>query len=217
MHRFRMWILPLAAALSVWMIPAQAADDNKERLVPEEGAIQVMLLRQKSVRAELQLTEDECQKIDTFTSEQWKKAKALDNVSAEERRTKFEEMSKDNEKFLNQVLEPAQRKRLDEITLQVAGLMWLSRPNVCGILHLTDDQKEQVKRHQKEARKEIEEVIHATSHEKRADKLRELRAMNRKRIMNILNDDQELMWKQMSGEPFVGVIIIEPTRYEPLQ
>ena len=48
-----------------------------EHMVPESGAIRLMLLRQKSVREELKLSEDQTNKIRDFSGEQWKKAKAL--------------------------------------------------------------------------------------------------------------------------------------------
>jgi hypothetical protein len=40
-----------------------ARSGDSDRMVPEEGAVHVMLLRQKCVREELKLTDDEARKV----------------------------------------------------------------------------------------------------------------------------------------------------------
>jgi len=60
MRWLRNWTLTLVA-LAVWAAPARP--DDSDRMVPQEGAVHVMLLRQKSVRDALKLTEDEAKKI----------------------------------------------------------------------------------------------------------------------------------------------------------
>ena len=49
-----------------------AADEPK--LVPEEGSVELVLLRHKAVRDELKLTHREARKIHEFTEAQWNKA-----------------------------------------------------------------------------------------------------------------------------------------------
>src|SRR5207302_1101125 len=99
-----------------------------------------MLLRQASVRDDLKLSHDEAQKINSFAKEQWEKAKAASKLAEPERDRKFAEMSKENDRFLDKTLTKEQRKRLQEIELQYAGLMCLSRPEIAKKLKLTDEQ-----------------------------------------------------------------------------
>jgi len=203
MRDFRSWTLALAA-LTLWGTPARPAED--EKLVPEEGAVQIMLLRQKSVQDELKLDADETRKIHDFTAQQWKKLGEFDNLGSDQRHQKFAELTRENDRFIDQVLEPPQRKRLHEITLQMAGLLWLSRPEVASELKLTDEQKEKVKRIQRRARREAEELVHAQSPQQREAKVRELRVTSRKRLFDVLTDEQEAKWEAMTGKPFHGPI-----------
>ena len=81
-------------------------------------------------------------------------------------------MTKEDEKFLDEVLTPAQHKRLDQITLQVAGLLWIRRPDVAAKLKLTDEQKKKAALYQEEARKEMEELLHSPTRRDRQAELR---------------------------------------------
>ena len=190
-------------ALAVWTTPARPADDD-EKMVPEEGAVQVMLLRQKSVREELKLTDDEARKIDDFTHRQHRKALQADKRDKAERERAYEQLRQENERFLDQTLEPQERKRLQEITLQMAGLLWVTNPDIASKLNLTDEQKQRAKLLQREARREAEELIHTHTGSARQEKFRELRETSRKRLMELLTDDQEVIWKQLTGAPFRG-------------
>lgn len=200
--------LVLAASMAL----AQAARADDEKLVPEEGAVQVMLLRQKSVRDELKLTEAECKKIDEFSKQQWRKAESVSKLSEKDRDQKFEEMTKENERFLHETLEPDQQKRLDQITLQLAGLLWVTRSEVASKLKLSAEQKQKATELQKKAREEMEELVHATRSEKRQEKFRELRTTSRQKLLALLTPQQQNQWNEMTGKPFSGTIdLSDPT------
>lgn len=201
MRELRNWGL-LLAVLAVWSPPARP--DDSDRMVPEEGAIHVMLLQQKCVRDELKLTDDEARKIREHNERQWKKAVEIQKLPRDERRRKYEELTRENERFLDEVLEPSERKRLDEISLQVVGLLLATSPKVASRLGLTDQQKQQLKQHQGEARAEIAEVLHSKTKEGREEKIQELRQSSRKRLMEVLTPEQEVKWKEITGAPFEG-------------
>jgi len=200
MHRFGRWTLTMAV-LVLWGTPAQPAE---EKMVPGEGAIEVMMLRQKSVQDELKLTSDEKEKIHDFTTKQHKRAEALQDASEEEREKKFAQLSKENEAFVEGLLEPDQEKRFRQIMLQRAGLVMVTDPKVASALDLTEDQKEKARALQKEAHKEWVELHHATSKEARNDKIHELHMSSRKRLLNLLTDKQEAKFREMAGPPFEG-------------
>ena len=199
MHRLRNWTLALAA-LAVWATPARP--DDSDSMVAEEGAVHAMLLRQKCVRDALKLTADEARKINEHNDRQWKKARELHQFKGDERHRKYEELTRENERFLDQTLEPSERKRLDEISLQVAGLLLATSPRVAERLALTDQQKEELRKHQGEARKELAAVLDSKTKEGREEKLAELRKSSRKRLTDVLTDAQEASWKRMTGAPF---------------
>jgi len=195
-------------ALAVWAPPARP--DDSDKMVPEEGAIHLMLLRQKSVRDALKLNDDEAKQIKGHNDQQWRKAQEIHKLPADERTPKYAELSRDNERFLALVLEPAERKRLDEISLQVAGLLLATSPKVASQLGLTDEQKQRLKRHQQEARSEMADVLNSRTTEGRDAKLHELRGTSRKRLMDVLTDDQKAKWKEMTGVPFTGKFQYDP-------
>lgn len=200
-------ILTLALLVAT---PATAQTARKGKLVPEEGAVQVMLLRQKVVREAIHLDHSEWDRIHKFTLNQWKRAREADKLGEAEAEKQFAEMTRENEQFLDQVLKPEQRKRLDQITLQVAGLLWVTRKEVASELHLTDEQIQQAKALQLKAREEVHEMVHGPGAANREEKMKELRATSRKRLMEIFTADQRARWKEMTGEPFDASLFFEP-------
>lgn len=206
MRETRSGILALVA-LFLWSPPALPA----ERVVPEEGAVRVALLRHKSIRDELKLTDDETRRIHDFTERQWKKAQRIEALpDTAERDREFAGLSRENDQFLKEILEPEQLKRLNQITLQTAGLLWVTYPQIADQLRLTDQQKAKARESQGEARREMQEILYAKTRGERHAKLKELRQTSRKRLMEILTDEQEKTWKEMAGEPFRGEIRFEP-------
>jgi len=194
-------------ALTVLVLGTAAtrADDKGEnRMVPEEGAIEVMLLRQRSVREDLKLSQGEANKIDQFTRQQWTKAKEIAKLPEAQHDSKFKELAKENDHFIDENLTKEQRHRLKEIELQVAGLLCLSRSEIARQLKLTDEQKKRVVTMQKEGRQELEDVLYTTRPEERTEKMAELRRTSRAKMLELLDDDQEKTWAQMQGKAFKG-------------
>jgi Spy/CpxP family protein refolding chaperone len=198
------------AVLFVCAAVARPADDD-EKVVAREDAIEVMLLRQQSVQHDLKITEAEGKKIHEFATAQWRKVRAMRGLSEEERNRKFEAMARENEKFLKDTLKPEQRKRLNQIAMQVAGLLWVMRSDVATELQLTDEQKQKLKEAHKEAHQEATEALRSTGGaELKEEKFRELRMASRKRLMSVLTDAQKAKWKQMAGEKFAGPLHFGP-------
>ncbi len=134
--------------------------------------------------------------------------KAL-KMAAKERDAKFDELEATNKKFLEETLSAEQRKRLEQITLQVTGLRQLTRPEVVKALKLTDEQVAKFKDLQEEARKALEEIINATERAGKSEKLAKHREETHKKILEILTDEQKTKAKEMVGERFTGEIVFE--------
>ena len=203
MRGCRKWTLTLAA-LCVCSAPARAADD-KPKAIPEQGVIELVLLRFKAVRDDLKLTRPEARKISEFTEQQWKKEQEVEKIADEkERDRRFDEMTREDERFLQENLTPEQKKRLDQITLQVAGLLWITRPEVAAALNLTDEQKQKVVELQKAARKEMEELLYSETRRDRQAELRKHQEACKQRVLELLTDEQEAKYNELIGEPFRG-------------
>jgi Spy/CpxP family protein refolding chaperone len=203
MRACRKWTFALAA-LCVCSVPARAADD-KPKVIPERGAIELVLLRHKAVRDDLKLTRPEARRIHEFTEQQWKKEQEVEAIADEkERDRRFEEMTREDERFLEEILKPEQKKRLDQITLQVAGLLWLARDEVAAALKLTDEQKQKLVEYQKAAHKEMEELLHSETRRDRQAELRKHQEACKLRVLELLTDEQEAKYNELIGEPFRG-------------
>jgi hypothetical protein len=200
------WALALVLA-----VPAACviADEPADRIVPEGTAIPLVLLRQKSVQEELKLSADTVMKIMEFTEKQWKTALAALKQGADERKAKFDELDKEDREFLDSTLTPEQRKRLDQITIQMTGLMQLTRPEVIKALDLTEDQLKEIRQMQQEARKEVAEILQNKDRAARHEQMMKRREATREKIMALLTAEQREKVKELVGAPFKGEIRFE--------
>jgi hypothetical protein len=200
MIKFATWASTLAAVI-VWVTPVRSADESE--MIAESGAMEIVLLRQASVQKELNLGDLHGKKIHEFASQQWKKAREIHKMPPPEQDAKYDELSKENDKFLAEILNPEQKKRLDQIGMQVSGLLWAGRPDVGSALKLTSDQKKKLQELHKEAHKDAQHVLKETESAKEAD-LKKLHEDNKKRLMELLTPEQKELWKTLAGPEFKG-------------
>jgi Spy/CpxP family protein refolding chaperone len=201
MYTFRKLCLVLAAAA---VCATAARPVEEEKIIAREDAIEVMLLRQKSVQDELKITSEQGQKIHAFADKQWKRVQAMKSLSEGERTRGFEAMAKANQQFLKSTLSAEQCKRLNQIAMQMAGLLWVMRSDVASELNLTDEQKQKIRELHRDAHKEAQEALRSDNGTVEAEKFRDMRQANRKRLMSVLTDEQKTKWKEMAGAPFRG-------------
>jgi hypothetical protein len=209
MRSFRRLVVALVV-LGVWTVPSRPAEEEKEtkkeavKLVAQEGAIRLAMLRQKSVQEELKLEEAAVAKIHEFTKKQWDKAQELKSED-DTNKAKWDELAKENTKFLHDNLSKEQLHRLNQITMQRAGLLWVLRPEVAKKLELTEEQKEKALKLHEAARKEAHEFLqNGGSEEEKVAKMKEIHQANRKALHALLTEEQQKIWKEMAGEPFKG-------------
>jgi hypothetical protein len=197
-----------ALVVAVLAIPAgSVAAQQPDEAVAEGTTVQLLLLRQKSVQAELKLGPEFAKKVLEFTNKEADDfLEALKSKGADAKK-KIEELEERNKKFIADNLNAKQRKRLDEITLQVTGLMQLQRPDVAKLLKLTDQQQSKFKDLQKEAHKKLEEII--DKKEGRNENLNKLRKEIASKIGAILTDEQKAKVRELVGEPFTGELLFE--------
>lgn len=194
----------IAMAMSAVAAMAAPVYSAQKMMIPQESTIEIMLLRQQSVRHELKISDAEAKKIHDYAAQQWKKAQQVSTLSQKEQDERFDAMQKENERFIEQTLTKEQQKRLNQITLQVAGLLYSTRPDIAAQLKLTEEQKQRMKKYQEQARHELEEALEAKEAKQRHARLSELHKTNRDRLYEVLTDHQEVTWKQMTGAPFNG-------------
>ena len=199
------WAMILAVSALGFAEPPVA-----EFTLPSDTTVRLLLLRQKSVQEELKLSEELCKKVVEYTNkehaEEYQKALKLNE---EEREKKLNELEKEHEKFIADNLSEAQRKRLDQITMQVFCLRFLTRPKAVEVLKLSAEQQEKFKKLREEARKELAAIVEDKDPEGKNEKLAKLRADIDKKVEAILTDEQKEIARSYVGEPFKGKIVLE--------
>ncbi len=180
-----------------------------EFALPSDATVKLLLLRQKSVQEELKLTPELCTKIADYTEKEHEAYLKSLKLNAEEREKKFNELENEHEKFIADNLSEAQRKRLGQITMQVIGLRFLTRPKAAEALKLTPEQQEKFKKLHEEARRDLAVIVDAQTGEDKNEKLARLRADLDKKIEAILTDEQKDKARAHVGEPFKGKLVIE--------
>ena len=199
-----MWAMILAvSALGFAEPPAP------EFALPSDTTVKLLLLRQKSVQEELKLPPEFCKKLADYTVKEHEAYQKSLKLNAEEREKKHNQLEKDHEKFIADNLSEAQRKRLDQIMMQVIGLRLLTRPKTAEVLKLTPEQQEKFKKLHEEGRKDLAALVDAKNGEDKNEKLAKLRADIDKKIEAILTDEQKEKARAYVGEPFKGKIVIE--------
>ncbi len=187
--------------------PAAAADKTQIRVRAE--AVELMLLRQKSVQEELKIDKDEATKIYEFTYKQHQAATQVHALPEAQQEEKWEAMVKENEAFLKTALKPEQRKRLKQIAMQTAGLVFVTLPSVARELNLTEQQKQQIMKLHEEAHAKFATIADAPSGAGKNEKLMELRKANHEELVQLLTPEQKQKWKELAGEPFTGKLVFE--------
>ena len=181
------------------------------------------LIRSKTVRAELKVTDEQGTKLDSWAKDyQTKNMEAMKGKFAELKDLPREEMgkkmaeiqaeaTKEAYKQLGEVLQADQVKRLKQIDVQVAGTRAFTRPDVQEALKLTDDQKEKLKDVGQAAMKEMTELreeygLKGFGSKLDADKQKEfdkksaaITAETFGKIKGMLTDDQKKSWEEMTG------------------
>jgi Spy/CpxP family protein refolding chaperone len=198
------WAVVLLAP-AVFVATARPA----EPVVPEGTTVKLLLLRQKSVQKELELTPDTIKKIMDFTEAQSAAAGKTADLAEAARKEAFEKLLKANDKFLTDNLNAKQSKRLEQITMQFTALTQLTKPEMAKELKLSDDQVKKFKDMQTEARKALVDILEAKERAGKGEKVMKLRDETRKKIEAVLTDEQKKKVREIVGAPFEGEIVVE--------
>jgi len=204
MRSFRKWTVALFVSF-VWVattLPAEPA-------VAEGSTVKLLLLRQKSVQKELDVSPESAQRIMDFTHRQHEAFRKSKDAKEDVREKVIEQLRKGNETFLATILTPKQSKRLDQIAMQYTALHHLLMPQTIKELNLSDEQVQKFKDLQKEAHKRLVAIFETKEREGKSEKLAKLHEDNRRKILAILTDEQEAKVREKAGAPFKGKIEFE--------
>jgi hypothetical protein len=172
------------------------------------------LVQNPAVKQELQLTDEQRNKVSTIPSEirlrlfhEHEKLKDLPPKEREPRRKEL--MAKavqTGAEELAKVLTPGQMKRLKQIALQQSDVYAFSEAEVVKALQLTAEQQQRIKTITEEGTKKLRELLANVEDGDDIEKIRARSAPLRKEIVGqavaVLSDGQKKLWTEMIGEPF---------------
>jgi len=178
------------------------------------------LLNNKSVQEELKLTSDQIEKISKHAQEvgarRREEFQKLQDLPEGERREKAQALMRtareENRKLTQEIFTPEQRRRFEQIEVQVRGTEALNDPEIQEKLKLTGDQKEKIRGINEEARSKFRENMEAAGGDFQSarEKNQAARREAQEKVNALLNDDQKATWKELTGAAF-------EIRFEPPQ
>jgi hypothetical protein len=170
------------------------------------------LVLREDVQKELKLTDEQKKKVasvnDKIRAELQNEFQKMAGLDGRERDRKKMELAKRITKksttSMEEILSPAQMKRLREIALQHAGVQGLKNPEVEDALKLTEDQKEKIQKVMQGAIADLRFLFEHTegAYEESQKKAVEVRNQCYAKAMTVLTDEQKKIWKDLQGVPF---------------
>jgi len=170
------------------------------------SASPLSLLRQESVQRELELVEDQKEKLaaitDAMRSSMREVYSGLRDLSPEERREKFaslrddfRQLAEEAEAKVDEMLLPHQKDRLQQITLQArlqrqGTVSALTSDALADTLNLSEEQQKMLREKEAEVREELRE------------KIEKLREDAREELLGVLTTAQRQQLEQLLGKDF---------------
>jgi hypothetical protein len=177
------------------------------------GPPTLALLGQESVQSELQLSDEQAEKVAVTQQTIREDIRKAIEASPEERQAEFQRIRKESEKLAATILDVQQAKRVQQIRWQLQGTRSFANPEVADALKLTDTQKEKIKAIHEKVHQEITALFKKEEKPSREEVRRTMVDLHKKadgKIMELLSDDQKVAWKGLAGEPFKGTLHYGP-------
>jgi hypothetical protein len=168
----------------------------------------IRLLGEESVRKDLGLSAEQAAKTRQLADDSFGKPppagfQDLRQMTSDQKREKFSAMAAALEDQLGRVLTEQQAVRLRQIYRQVRGPWAFSEPDIVQALSLTGEQKDGIRAIQAECRDATFRRGPFGDHQAAADRLKKDAIA---RILAQLTPPQVDAWKDLSGEPFTGIV-----------
>jgi Spy/CpxP family protein refolding chaperone len=172
------------------------------------GGDPLSLAQQESVQKELALTSEQIGKLSDLAAKRRESFQSQQGGGREARQARFEEMRKQNDVAIAEVLNADQAKRLKQIALQQQGPLALAHDDVAASVGLSDDQKQQVDDIRADAMQEMRSVGQGGGGDRRQmrERFTSIRKAAEDKIKAVLTAEQQAKWTELQGAPFTGEI-----------
>ena len=170
------------------------------------------VLSEESVQKDLKLTSQQVKRVAEEFKKLREKTEELQDLEKDERSKKMQELIKEADKTVADILSPSQLKRFKQINLQTQGVRSLYSPALAKELGVTEEQRRKIKEIKDATDKEkmdLRQLGQFVGKEAR-QKMKEINKRADEKIFQLLTADQKAKWKEMIGEPFKGEITFGP-------
>jgi hypothetical protein len=165
----------------------------------QRGADTPLLFGCPSVRKEIKLTDEQAAKVRRIVNEAYAKYPRQPDKATKEARDQVN-------KAIPDILSAEQVKRLQQIKLQVNGVVPFTEPEVQQKLKLTDKQKEEMQGIADDLKKEIRKtILSSKGFKERVLSIRKVPQMRKEAVQKAvdkLSDEQKKTWNEMIGDTF---------------
>ena len=202
------WWATLAAA--VVLCTALPADAQERGQGPGRGfrggfgfASKAGLLRSGQVQTELELNDEQKQKVSEILDETVAKMREVQGGFSPEAREERAKLAAEADEKVASVLNEDQAERLDGIAIQVIGPQLLDADRrVAKKLKLSDEQQQKISGLVTDQREKIREFFTGGPRDGLREKMQELQQETNDQILAVLSAEQKKQWEAMKGEPF---------------
>jgi eukaryotic-like serine/threonine-protein kinase len=201
-----------------------AVQDKLKKILDDlsvlEGAGQLILLSNRVVQADLALDDAQRKRIELVTRDfDRRRFDSLDNfnqLSLPERRARFLELARANDRAMRAALTHRQLERLDQITLQLQGPRAFSQSEVIAKLRLTDAQRQEIRQIEMEAFASAWGFSEGPRMGPPPGRFREtVLQPAMEKALAVLTPEQLAEWKKLAGRPLKGVVDLPPPGRPP--
>jgi len=169
------------------------------------GVSKAQLAALPDVQAELKMTDKQKKKVEDINDQLGDDRRELWGTGFDrwsEIRGRVKQLNVEASKKVDELLEPAQRKRLQQISIQQNGPRALDDPEVVAELGLSDEQKTKLAAADEENTKAFEKAVQESGQDDWRQRAGKLTDDADKRLLGVLDEKQQAAFEQMEGEEF---------------
>jgi hypothetical protein len=168
------------------------------------------LLAAPAFQVELKLTRAQAEKVEpalrALAREHREEMLALRDLAPRERTARQRALLRRMNAALKKSLEftPEQSRRFDQVSLQHRRFEAFTDPEVVARLRLTDDQRRRLAEIARSSHDRMQEILKGAAAD-RPEAMRRAAALSREmtgKAVDLLDDAQKAVWKEMTGPPF---------------